>query len=160
MNSSFTPHQVGILHLLWNQYSPLTSMWFKQPFRLNAAMLMLNKQHCVKLAYLWMFIPLLLPQTSTPHGQESCLFNSVCLEPYIHIRYVMTRIFFFTIPHSLWDLSSLTRDWNCVPCSGSREHGGLPRKSKILVEWTDEFLWWCFESYQKSWDFTSFSSVI
>ena len=69
-------------------------MWFKQPLRLNAAMLKLNKQHCVKLAYLWMFIPLLLPQMSTPHGQESCLFNSVSLEPYVHIRYVI-RIFFW-----------------------------------------------------------------
>ena len=94
LNSSFTPHQVGILHLLWNQYLPLTSLWFKQPLRLNAAMLMLNKQHCVKLAYLWMFIPLLLPQMSAPHGQESCLFNSISLEPYIHIRYVIKRFFF------------------------------------------------------------------
>ena len=126
MNSSFTPHQVGILHLLWNQYSPLTSMWFKQPFRLNAAMLMLNKQHCVKLAYLWMFIPLLLPQTSTPHGQESCLFNSVCLEPYIHIRYVIKRIFFFYHPAQLvvhWPgietVSPAVEAGNMVDCQGS-----------------------------------------
>ena len=30
-------------------------------------------------------------------------------------------VFFLAAPHSLWDLSSLTRDWNHAPCSASAE---------------------------------------
>ena len=29
--------------------------------------------------------------------------------------------FFLATPHGMWDLSSLTRDQTCAPCSGSTE---------------------------------------
>ena len=29
--------------------------------------------------------------------------------------------FFFFLPYSMWVLSSLTRDWTCTPCIGSKE---------------------------------------
>ena len=35
---------------------------------------------------------------------------------------------FLAVPHGMWDLTSLTRDWTYAPCIGSTEFSPLDRQ--------------------------------
>ena len=54
------------------------------------------------------------------------------------------NFFFFATPGSIWDLSSLTGDWTCAPCSGQLRVliTGLPGKSLLL-----QFPSWFFSTF-------------
>ena len=58
-----------------------------------------------------------------------------------------TFFFFFLVsPRGMQDLSSLTRDWTCAPCSGSvasspLEHQGSPLGQMFLQRWMAWPLW-------------------
>ena len=71
------------------------------------------------------------------HAQESCQLLSLQISPVSFLLFrsfhnvkfrvldVVSKVFLFfvslTIPYSIWDLSTLTRNQTYVPCSGSAE---------------------------------------
>ena len=57
--------------------------------------------------------------------------------------------FFFATLHSMWDLSSLTRDWTRAPCTGSAESEPLDRPGSPLPF----FLFYLYEKMDISWTY-------
>ena len=104
--------------------------WVRHDWRINtSALLTLTFSEYWKLE-LWLWCSTVVSKK----GTES--LNLRVLEAALNLSVGFGReniiFFFFFWPHSMWDLSSLTRDQTCIPCSGSK-HGvlttGPPGKS-------------------------------
>ena len=49
----------------------------------------------------------------------------------LHLGAFFLSFFFFAVLHGVWDLSSLTRDGTCAPCSGSTESQPLDHQGRL-----------------------------
>ena len=81
-------------------------------------------------------------QCSSPKHPVSCIepgLASHFIHDILHVSMPFSQsifFFFLAVPHSMWELSSPTRDWICAPCNGRQRvlTTGQPRKFWCLLK--------------------------